>query len=107
MKVKLKKTQPKNKIICDGCKNEIEMSPVAIKLTNIKIGQDELLMQYFLCPNCEYLYKICLFTYDLFLRKDKKKLAELNQKYNGKFTYNKDTKQIYYHESNMDKRKEE
>lgn len=100
-------------IICDNCSNQISLQPVDIKVTNIKIKGEELIMRFFTCPHCETLYKICLFTYPLYILnnedklKHKSEIIELNKKYNGKFTYDKVTKQIYYHECNMDKRKEE
>lgn len=131
-------------MICDKCKHEFSCSPVDIKLTNIKIKNQELLLKYFVCPNCNVLYPIFLIRYkdmELFqktniyfseykkicntnlrpdlklelIEKAKKKYKESRDKlssaildvkkdFSGFFTYDKQTKIIYYHEKSMEEK---
>jgi len=47
-------------MICDKCENTFLYSPVDIKTTNIKIDNQDLLLQCFVCPECDALYPILL-----------------------------------------------
>ena len=131
-------------MICDKCKHEFFCSPVDIKFTNVKIKNQELLLKYFVCPNCNALYPIFLIGYkdmELFqktnvylseyknicnanlrsdlklelIEKAKKKYKESRDKlssaildirknFSGFFTYDKQTKIIYYHEKSMEEK---
>lgn len=131
-------------MICDKCKHEFFCSPVDIKFTNVKIKNQELLLKYFVCPNCNTLYPIFLIRYkdmELFqktnvylseyknicnanlrsdlklelIEKAKKKYKESRDKlssaildirknFSGFFTYDKQTKIIYYHEKSMEEK---
>ena len=131
-------------MICDKCKHEFFCSPVDIKFTNVKIKNQELLLKYFVCPNCNVLYPIFLIRYndmELFqktnvylseyknicnanlrsdlklelIEKAKKKYKESRDKlssaildirknFSGFFTYDKQTKIIYYHEKSMEEK---
>lgn len=131
---------------CEKCQEEFLCSPVDIKTTNIKIKNQDLLLQCFVCPNCDALYPIFLIRFkDMHLFKDvqsslsayrdsfrmrrglglDKKLELINmaekkyksnrqklcsvieetkKKFSGHFTYDKQTRVIYYHEKNMEEK---
>lgn len=136
---------PKVKMICDKCKHEFLCSPIDIKVTNVQIKNQDLLLKYFLCPSCDALYSVFLMKFkDMHLFQETNSyLAEYKKSYTTKnlrvdlrlehierarekykeswsklasaihnakkefpgfFTYDKQTKTIYYHEKSMEEK---
>lgn len=47
-------------IVCDKCSAEFLMKSVTIEKCSVEIGGEKLLLEYFVCPKCNEIYKVLL-----------------------------------------------
>lgn len=47
-------------IVCDDCKGEFFVKAVKIERQHIVVRKRDLWLDYFVCPHCGKLYKVCL-----------------------------------------------
>lgn len=47
-------------VFCDSCKKEFSLSSVNIDTATVKVGKDELTLDYFTCPKCNKIYRVLL-----------------------------------------------
>lgn len=45
-------------IVCDECSAEFLMTSVKIEECSVRVGDKELLLDYFVCPKCNKIYKV-------------------------------------------------
>lgn len=50
----------KKVIVCDKCSAEFLMRSVQIQECSVEIGGEKLLLDYFVCPKCNEIYKVLL-----------------------------------------------
>lgn len=51
-------TAPEKIVCCDKCKKEFTYQSIQIKETSVEIAGDVLLLDYFICPYCNSVYKV-------------------------------------------------
>ena len=51
-------------LVCDKCKAEFSLEPVDIKAARIKIKDQDYIVRYFVCPNCNHVYLFVFLRFD-------------------------------------------
>jgi hypothetical protein len=81
---------------CDYCNKMFSILPVDIKTIKINLDNEEYLLKYFMCPNCDSIYKILLLTMsDIQIQYD---MLQSKEKYMEALKQNHVLARIYYTE---------
>ena len=49
-----------HKVICDECQNEFQLSSIKIQTKEIELKNEKLTLDFFTCPKCNKIYRVCL-----------------------------------------------